>query len=424
MANEMCCANSQTDNMRRERLSWFNEARFGMLIHWGLYSVLGRGEWAQFKESIPSTEYSKLADCFEPKHFNADEWTRLAKEAGMRYMVLTTKHHEGFCLFNSQYSDFTAMKSKANRDYVAEYVQACRKAGLGVGLYITMMDWSDPATFAGPAEDPEGWDRLVQRLHDQVWELMTNYGKIDILWYDGCGDGSLTGRHGNGRSDAENWRTVELNEMVRKLQPDILINNRAGTLEDFGTPEQTILSTSNLFRMNESCLTMNDSWGYCAKDKRWKSTAELLDTLIRCASLGNNLLLNVGPDADGLIPYESVNRLRDMGNWLTTHGEAVYGTEHILSDWWDCMSPGGRITTKGNNAYVLMNEWDTRDDINITSLKNQVRSASLLATGEKLSVNRQGCRIKIGNLPHYPPSALLNVVKLELDGPAETQFYG
>lgn len=412
-----------TDTKKLERLKWFNECRFGMFIHWGLYSVMGKGEWAFFKESLPFSEYRKLADRFHPKFCDFNEMAQIAKDAGMRYMVLTAKHHDGFCLFDSRYTDFTSTKTAAGRDFVAEYVAACRNAGLGVGLYISVKDWAVPACFEGPSKNPEGWKRLVQYFHNQVEELMTNYGKIDILWYDGSGDVNLAGPWDNGKSDGENWRSAELNRRVRQLQPDILINNRSGTEEDFGTPEQTILQTSNGLRMNESCITMNDNWGYCPGDQNWKSARQLLEQLIGCAALGNNMLLNVGPDADGLIPLPALERLRKMGSWLARHGEAIYGTERALGDWWNVMSPGGKIITKGSHAYVILDEWDIRNGFCITSLKNEVLAATLMPTGEKLSVKRKGRRIVVSGLPHYPPSFPLNVVKLELDGAPLTQYY-
>jgi len=408
---------------KNEKLAWFNNARFGMFIHWGLYSLLGKGEWAWFKEGMTPREYSGLANSFNPEYFDANEWARIAKEAGMRYMVLTAKHHDGFCLFDSAYTNYTSVKTAAKRDFVKEFVDACRNEGLGVGLYITVRDWSYPESFEGPIRNPAGWKRLVEYFHKQVTELMTHYGKINILWYDGCEESNLQDSYENGKTNAENWRAYELNKKVRELQPDILINGRLGIEEDFGTPEQNFMSTADKTKMNESCVTMNDTWGYNPDDNNWKSTAAIIGMLIHSAAIGNNLLLNVGPDGDGLIPYESVSRLREIGSWLRMHGEAIYGTKPQLHEWWDCMSPGGRIITKGNCAYIALNKWDIRNGFVITSLKNSVKEATVLATGDKLNVERSGRKLIFSDLPHYPPSYYTNIIKLELDGIPETQFF-
>jgi alpha-L-fucosidase len=223
------------------RLEWFHDARFGMFIHWGLYAIPARGEWAMFQEKIPAEEYAPLAKRFRPRSFDADAWVGLAKEAGCKYIVLTTRHHEGFCLFDSKVSDFTAPKTAAGRDFIAEYVRACRRAGLKIGFYYSLLDWRFPAYYDGPEKDPEGWKRHVRYSHAQVCELCTQYGRIDLLWYDGAwvpwaeGEAKV-----NYAPKGDVWRAEELNAMARELQPHIVINNRAGTLEDYDTPEQHI----------------------------------------------------------------------------------------------------------------------------------------------------------------------------------------
>ena len=413
------------DEKRKNKLKWFNDARFGMFIHWGLDCIRGTGEWAVFRESIPSSEFSKYADSFNPQYFDPREWARAAKRAGMKYMVLTTKHHSGFCLFDSAHTDYTSVKTAAKRDFVREYVEACRAEGLGVGLYFSLQDWSFPAAFKGPVKDPEGWDKLVAYAHNQVRELMTNYGKIDILWYDGCGFTDLKGIWENGKSDGENWKAVELNTMVRELQPEILINDRSGIKEDFGTPEQTIALVAERDHMEECCLTINDSWGHNPSDYNWKSSRELIRNLIMCAANGNNLLLNVGPDRDGLITAPEIERLYDIGGWLDIHKEAIYGTDLKFSQWWNLMNCPGvyTVTTKDTYAYVVLDRWDVRNGFKLTSIKNNVLSASVLATEEQLDVRREGRIVSVTGLPHYPPSNFFNVIKLELDGPLETQFW-
>ncbi len=250
-------------NLVTSRTKWFSEARFGMFIHWGIYSIPARGEWVMNVEQIPAGEYALFSDEFNPDRFNADEWVNLAKKAGMKYIVLTTRHHDGYSLFDSKVSDFTSVKRKAKRDFVAEYVKACRRAGMKIGFYYSLLDWRWPAYFNGPLKDPEGWAKLVEYVHTQVKELCTQYSKIDILWYDGewipeiKHNRTLT-KQEQSLEIARYWRSEELNAMVRKLQPRIIINNRSGLPEDFDTPEQYI-APSDPGRLWESCMTMNDN---------------------------------------------------------------------------------------------------------------------------------------------------------------------
>lgn len=406
---------------RKERLEWFNEARFGMFVHWGLYSILGRGEWVKYHEDIPLQEYRKLAEEFNPRNFCPEEWAALAREAGMKYMVLTAKHHDGFCLFNSKYSDFTSVRTAAGRDFVAEYIEACRKEGLGVGIYFSVKDWTFPAYFRGPENDPGGWEELVEHFHNQTLELMENYGKIDILFYDCCDDANFRGGWGDKTADV--WKSAELNEKVRKLQPDILMNDRSGIKGDYGTPEQIILNEiHDRKRMYESCITTNGSWGYNPRDKNWKNATQLINQMAACAAKGCNYLLNVGPDQEGVIPAEAVESLREVGMWLKVHGEAIYGTELILPDWWD-FAGGGRVTTKGNTAYIIISSWNPGSEIVVTSLKNDVKIACLLATGQKLQVRRENRRIIISGLPVHAPFPWANVIRLELDGRPQAQYF-
>jgi alpha-L-fucosidase len=407
--------------MQQERLTRFNEARFGMFIHWGLYSIPGRGEWVRFHEDISQAEYARFADEFNPRRFDARAWARIARDAGMKYMVLTAKHHDGFCLFDSEHTAFTSARTAAGRDFVAEYVQACREAGLMVGLYFTVKDWSLPAYFRGPEADPAGWQQCVERFHLQTLELMSNYGRIDVLFYDTPDDANLRGDWS--RRAAEVWDSATLNAKVRALQPDIIINDRSGLPEDYGTPEQTVpFAVADMSRMYECNLTMNDNWGYTIGDRNWKSTEVLIKQLVACAARGNNYLLNVGPDSDGVIPAESVERLREIGQWLQTHGQAIYGTERILPNWWDYHATG-RITTKGNNAFLMLHQWSDNGQIVIKVFANEVRSARLLATGQQLDVRRDGRRVIITGLPQYPPAPFVNVMQLELDGIPQPQYY-
>jgi alpha-L-fucosidase len=271
---------------RARRMQWWQQAKFGMFIHWGLYSVIGREEWIMEMEGIPVRQYELLADQFLPAPDAAREWARLARKAGQKYMVMTTKHHEGFCLFASKLTDYCAPKSACKRDLVREFVDATRAEGLRVGFYYSLMDWHHPDG-ARCATDEAARKRFVAYTHGIIRELMTNYGKIDILWYDV--DWPLT---------ALQWESKAMNEMVFSLQPDIIVNNRNGLDGDFQTPEQKIESMADNVAW-ESCMTLNDSWGYSKGDHNWKSSKTVLLNLMQCAKGGGNYLLNVGPKLDG-----------------------------------------------------------------------------------------------------------------------------
>jgi len=394
-----------------ERMKWFHEARFGIFVHWGLYSLLGRGEWVMHVERIPADEYAKLARKFNPKKFDADAWAALAKEAGARYMVLTTRHHDGFCLFDSSASDFTSVKSSAKRDFVAEYVEALRRAGLKIGFYYSLLDWRFPATSIG-RPTPKARRRSSSRRTAQVKELMTNYGKIDILWYDGGWVPGLTGEQ-----IADFWRAKELNATVRKLQPHILINNRSGIPEDLDTPEQHVTASAP-GRGWESCMTMGDScgWGYVHNNPNFKTVPQLIQHLVTAAAGEGNYLLNVGPKPDGTIRKEEVERLRAIGRWLSVNGESIYGSER-------CPFGAGMLgltTAKGNNAYLHVFRWPKQGELSIPGIKNKIKSATVLSTGQQARIETgSNCRTFLKGLPKRPPDPYDTVVKLVLDGKPE-----
>ena len=293
------------DADREARMKWWHEARFGMFIHWGLYSQLGRHEWVMENEGIPVAEYEKLAASFHPKPNAARDWARLAKQAGQKYMVMTTKHHEGFCHFDSKLTNYCAPKQGPGRDLVKEFVEAARAEGLRVGFYYSLMDWHHPDG-ARCATDEQARRRFVDYIHGQIRELLTNYGKIDILWYDV-----------NWPLDVKGWESEKMNEMVFQLQPQIIVNNRNGLAGDFATPEQTIRADARAW---ESCMTMNGSWGYHQADTDWKTPRTIVRNLAQCAHDAGNYLLNIGPRADGSVPEESVKILAATGKWLERNG--------------------------------------------------------------------------------------------------------
>jgi len=381
----------------KDRTKWFSEVRFGMFIHWGLYSILERAEWVMYLERIPKSEYAKLADKFKPDKFDADEWVEMAKRAGMRYMVLTTRHHDGFSLFDSKVSDFTSVKTAAKRDFVAEYVDACRRHGMKIGFYYSLLDWRWDAYWKGPKEDPEGWAEFLKYVHSQVEELCTQYGKIDVLWYDGAWPYT-----------PEDWKAAELNARVRELQPHILINNRTGLPEDFDTPEQ-VIRPSKPGRLWETCMTMNDSWGYFEADRNWKSVKQLIQYLVICASREGNFLLNVGPRADGTFPPEAVERLEAIGEWMRVHGESVYGSKRC-----PFTTTVGPLTAKENKVYVHAFRWPGRE-ICVAGVGNAVQSAYILSTGEEVRFVQEKDRVFLKGLPRLAPDPYDTVIVIELD---------
>jgi alpha-L-fucosidase len=383
---------------RQRRMQWWHAAKFGMFIHWGLYSVYGHHEWAMAEEGIPVAEYEQLAKQFKPQPNAARAWAKLAKQAGQKYMVMTTKHHEGFCNFDTKLTNYCAPKQAPGRDLVAEYVEAARAEGLRVGFYYSLMDWHHPDG-ARCATDEAARQRFVEYTHGLIHELLTNYGKIDVLWYDV--DWPL---------DKKGWESEKMNEMVFKLQPDIIVNNRNGLEGDFSTPEQEIRAAKT-GRAWESCMTMNDSWGYQRADDNWKSSKTLIRNLVECAQGGGNYLLNIGPKADGSIPPESVQRLTEVGKWMDKHGPTIYETEH--SQVTDSVLAG--FTRKGNTLYVQVYNWPG-STVAVGGIKTKVNSAKLFTTGQKVEVKQEGVRVQFTGLPEKAPEEPITSIAVECEG--------
>ena len=391
--------------MMSDRTQWWREATYGMFIHWGVYSIPARGEWVMYHEHIPHEEYAPLARKFDPKKFDPDSWVRLAKDAGMRYVVLTSRHHDGFSLFDSQVSDFTAPKTAAKRDLIRAYVEACHRGGMRVGFYYSLLDWRYPAYFKGPKADPVGWNELVAYAHAQVRELCSEYGRIDVLWYDG-----------GWPYTAEDWRSAELNAMVRELQPGIVINNRSLLPEDHDTPEQHVRA-SDTGRLWETCMTLNDSWGYNEADDNWKTPKQVLMHLVRCANGGGNLLLNVGPQPDGTIPRESVRILQEVGEWLDRNGGSIYGTTAT-----PLRSSTGLSTVKGDTVFMHVFRWPGKE-IQLCRFANTVRSVHLLEGGEKVDFDQRDDRLSLRGLPARAPNEMDTVLVIEVEGTPKALDY-
>ena len=391
------CITTQADQSHPD-MHWWQEAKFGMFIHWGVYSVPGRGEWLMYQEHVPIKEYINLANLFNPKDFNPKEWVAKAKEAGMKYVVLTTRHHDGFCLFDSKVSDFTAPKTAAKRDFVKEFADACHSAGMRMGFYYSLVDWHYPGVLPqGYPVAPATMKILADQAHAQVRELLTNYGTVDILWYDGMSP-----------NDPEGWHSKELLAMARKLQPNMIINDRSGIPADFGTPENSVTAQS---RPWESCFCMNRTWGYAKYDRNYKPVHELLRLLASCASQKGNFLLNVSPDGDGTIPVEQAEILSNIGKWMKVNGKAIYGAgpSPVIA------ANLGMATMVGDKVYLLIQRWPG-STVPLAWIGSKLKSACLLATGQYARIEQLGDRVWLHDLPQYPPDPWLTVIELTFEG--------
>jgi alpha-L-fucosidase len=385
------------DEDRARRMKWWHEARFGMFIHWGVYSVLARHEWVMENEGIPVAEYQEFAKQFRPKPNAARDWARLAKSAGQKYMVMTTKHHEGFCNFASKLTNYNAAKQGPGRDLVAEYVEAARAEGLRVGFYYSLMDWHHPDG-ARCATDEAARRRFVDYTHGLIHELLTNYGKIDVLWYDVAWP-----------LDAAGWESEKMNKMVFELQPDIIVNNRNKLDGDFATPEQRIQAERQ--RAWESCMTMNDSWGYQRADDNWKSPKTIVRNLITCAHDTGNYLLNIGPKPDGSIPEESVRALTAVGKWMEKNGDTIYQSEICQPH----RANHSSFTRKGNTLYMHVHFWPG-STVALGGLTSQVKSARLVATGKAVKFEQEKFRVRFTGLPEKAPDDPVTTIAIECDG--------
>lgn len=385
---------------RAGRMQWWREARFGMFVHWGLYAQLGRHEWVMNRERIPVGEYEPLAATWHPKPGAPMQWAALAKAAGMKYMVLTTKHHEGFLLWDSRMTGYNAVRCGPGRDLVAEYVAAARRYGLRVGFYYSLMDWHHPDG-ARCAHDKQARKRFLDYTQGCVRELCSNYGKVDILWYDVPWP----------LQNAREWDSYRMNAMVRELQPDILINNRSRLDEDFGTPEERV-EAAEKGRAWEACMTFNGSWGWQpAPPDDWRSVREVIEMLRVCTAGQGNLLLNIGPRADGSVPGEAVERLATVGKWLAKNADVVYGDTDRVENMETL--PTGKWTRRGKRLYFWCSRWPGRE-LAIGGLTARLVRARLLPRGRELRFQQRSDRLILQGLPASCPDRLAGVAVIEL----------
>lgn len=388
------------------RMRWYQQARFGMFIHWGLYAIPARGEWVRSVEQMPEEDYLPYFDEFDPVDYDPRKWARTARMAGMKYVVLTAKHHDGFCLFDSKYTEFKSTNTRLGRDIVGDFLAAARAEGLKVGLYYSLLDWFHPdyphygdehhpmrarADFHNGERD---FERYLDYMHGQVEELCSNYGRIDILWFD----------FSYGRMRGEAWRATELVNMVRSLQPHVIIDNRLevsgegyGSLAqcrptpyhgDFVSPEQMIppggiQDAEGRDMAWEACVTMNRNWGYHATDRYYKPAGMLIRKLVECVSKGGNLLLNVGPDARGNIPPASMERLIAIGRWMAKNSASIYGCGKAGIEKPDY----GRVTRGGNRLYFHVYE-NTLGPLPLLGVKRaDIRAIRYLASGAEVPIS-------------------------------------
>jgi alpha-L-fucosidase len=410
------------------RLKWFRDAKFGMFIHWGVYSEIGRHEWIRNMAQIPQAEYDVYARRFNPVRFNPDAWVNLAAGAGARYMVITSKHHDGFSIWRSPASDYDMEITPYPDDPLKMLAAAAKKRGMRLGFYHSIMDWHHPdyrprRAWEYPKNYKEGGNnnRYIDFMKAQIKELLSGYGDVAVMWFDGEWEHTL----------AEAGRAGEVYDFIRSLQPNTLINDRLferkpGNRGDFGTPEQYVPATgmkdpSGKPILWESCVTINnDSWGYNKYETEFKTERDLIRMLVEVVSKGGNLLLNVGPKPDGTIQDEFVTRLNAIGRWMKVNAEAIYET---TASPFERMSFFGRATVKGHKLYLHVFEWPAGGVLRVPGLRNMVHSARLLADpGREIRTERDGDDVLV-RIPGPAPDEIASVLELNLDGaPASAPF--
>ncbi len=420
---------NETAAQKEQRMKWWTDARFGMFIHWGLYALPARHEWVKHNERLTNEQYQNYFEEFNPVNYDPVKWAKAAKQAGMKYAVLTSKHHEGFCLFDSKLTDYKSTNTPIKRDLVKEFVDAFRAEGLKVGFYYSLIDWHHPdfiidrvhpqrVTSSAEYETlnkGKDMNRYRTYLHDQIKELLTNYGKIDILWLDF----SYPGENGKGRDD---WGAIELIKMVRKLQPGIIIDNRLDLNDyedgyDFETPEQ--VSPSKLAEYKgkywETCQTFSGSWGYYRDESSWKTQRQLLDLLITSTANGGNLLLNVGPTAKGEFDYRATEAIEKIGYWMQANSESIYNCTYAPDEFGIPENIDARLTynPERRRLYLHLFDYSSGGKIRLKGYKDKIKYAQLLNDNSEIRYQSNDNDI-IFELPTQKPPYEVPVIELIL----------
>ena len=424
---------AETAAQKETRMQWWTKDRFGMFIHWGLYALPARHEWVRNYEHITNEEYEKYFGLFNPDLYDPKTWAKKAKAAGMKYAVLTTKHHEGFCLFDSKYTDYKAPNTPAGRDLVKEYVEAFRAEGIKIGFYYSLIDWHHPDylidnyhpqapkdrsdTAFARLNKGRDWAKYKQYLKNQITELLTNYGKIDVLWLDF----SFPDKKGHGKGH-EDWGSEDLLKTIRKLQPGIIVDNRLDLGEysdgaDFETPEQVSPKELEKFRGKtwETCQTFSGSWGYHRDEHSWKTHRQLLDLLITSVANGGNLILNVGPTARGEFDYRANRALDSVSYWMHANNKAIYGCTFAPAEF---KAPDNTRLTYNpltKRLFVHLFEYPG-GSVTLPGFKSKVRYAQFLHDNSELIIEKDkgGTDDLVIRLPETKPPYEVPVIELVL----------
>ncbi|WP_316803538.1 alpha-L-fucosidase [Pedobacter nototheniae] len=424
---------NETPEAKKKRMEWWTDSRFGMFIHWGLYALPARHEWVKNMERMTNEDYEKYFKNFNPDLFQPKLWAKEAKAAGMKYAVMTSKHHEGFTLFDSQFTDYKATNTPAKRDLVKEYIDAFRAEGLKVGLYYSLIDWHHPdftiddmhpqralkkddAAYYEKVNKGKDMAKYRTYLYNQVKEILTKYGKIDILWLDF----SYPGKFGKGKDD---WGSVELLKMIRKLQPGIIVNNRLDLNDyedgvDFETPEQ--VSTKELEKYKgkvwETCQTFSGSWGYYRDEDTWKTNRKLLDLLITSVANGGNILLNVGPTARGEFDDRANLALDSLGKWMSHNSKSIYNCSYAPADF--KVIDGTKLTYNANakRLYVHLFDYPSNGSITLKGYRSKVDYAQFLHDNSELVIDKEKSNTDdlVLKLPKKKPNFEIPVIELIL----------
>ncbi len=401
------------------RMAWWRKARFGMFIHWGIYAVPAHAEWYMSNGHVPRAKYAEYAKQFDPVKFNANRWVKIAKDAGMKYLIITSKHHDGFSMFNTKATSYNVVNDTPwHKDPLLALSKACRRYGIKFGVYYSIMDWHSPYQKAAkpdpvhPTYNPTSFvsgkkEVYIEYMKTQLKELINQYHPA-VLWFDGEWMKGWTAQDGK-----------KLYHYLRTLDPSLIINNRVKGAGDYKTPEQKIPPNGLPGQDWETCMTINHSWGYNAQDKHWKSAETLIRNLVDIASKGGNYLLNVGPEASGIIPAPEVQRLKEMGDWLKVNGEAIYGTNASpfkkQLTWGRCTQ---KVTTEGTTLYLIVFDWPKDGKLLVPGLKNKIADAYLLKDNVldkhkhlKTTTNDNGVTISV---PSKVPNKIASVIVLKI----------